>query len=351
MGGTYSSSGGGGQVQTGRRPDDADSQQSLPEASQEDEVDEAYQEFVEDSGITEQQGEKISKRRDVIEDAVRHGLAVEDSQLIGSFTRNTVTGPLTEDTDADVMLVLDADEHQEWVEQEEGPRNCLRAVKRRIQNDPRFSETEVEIDQNVVRVKYHDSTVEVVPAFRYSEVPGAEHPKQNPSIFDDASDGYAIPDTHDSPSWTGTNPRAYKQRFEARDQAHGGKVSGLSRSMKKWAENSGTPVRGYAMEVMVYNYFEEKARTGEPVPDSYEALTRDFVETLPSRVKHDTEEPIYGESVDSGMNSKQKQEAARRASELRDKLREARRLKEQGRPQEAKKKLKDAFGEGFSQNE
>lgn len=348
MGGTYSSSGGGGQVQTNRRPDEADSQQSLPEAHREDEVDEAYRDFMEDSGITEQQGEKVSRRRDIIEDAVRDDLAVEDSQLIGSFTRDTVTGPLTEDTDADVMLVLDADEHREWVEQEDGPRNCLRAVKRRIRNDPRFSRTDVEIDQNVVRVKYCDSTIEVVPAFRYNKVPNAEHPKKNPSIFDDANDGYAIPDTHGSPSWTGTNPRAYKERFEARDQTHDGKVSGLSRSMKKWAENNGIPIRGYTMEMMVYNYFEEKARTGEPVPDNYESLTRDFVDSLPSRMAQDTREPIYDEAVDSDMDPEEKQEASQRASELRDKLQKARRLKEQGRTEEAKKKLKDAFGEGFS---
>lgn len=351
MGKTYSSSSDGGAVQTGRRPEGEGVREGLGRFQENDKVDEAYDEFVEESGITDQQGERISDRRDVIEEILREDMGVEESQLIGSFTRDTVTGPLTEDTDADVMIVLDTDRHRQWVKQENGPRNCLRAVKRRIKNDPQFSDTDVEIDRNVVKVKYHDSTLEVVPAFRYSEVPGAEHPKENPSIFDDAIDGYAIPDTHDNPSWRGTNPRAYKQRFEARDDANDGKVSGLSRAMKTWAENSGTPVRGYTMEVMVYNYFEKKAQTGEPVPDSYEALTRDFVETLPRRAKQDTEEPIYGESVDSGMSPDQKQETARRASELRDKLREARRLKEQGRTGEAKKKLKDAFGEGFSQNE
>lgn len=347
MGGTHSRSGGSA-VQTGRRPEPEEGQQSFSVVQDKDEVDEAYDEFVEESGITERQGEKFSDRRDVIEDAITDGLVVVDSQLIGSFTRGTVTGPLTEDTDADVMIVLDAKEHQEWVEQDNGPRNCLRAVKRRIENDPRFSETDVEIDRNVVKVKYSDSTIEVVPAFRYSEVSGAEHPKEDSSLTDDASDGYAIPDTHDDPSWTGTNPRAYKQRFEARDRVHGGKVSGLSRSMKTWVENSDVPVRGYTMEVMVYNYFEEKAKTGEPVPDSHEELTRDFVESLPSRVKQDTEEPIYGEEVDGDVSSSEKRKASRRAKELRNKLREARKLKEQGRTEEAKQKLNNAFGEGFN---
>lgn len=349
MGSIYSPNTGGGGTQPGRRSDDSGTQQVIDDVfgDNKDEVDEAYDEFVDESGITEPQGETISDRRDVIEDILREDMTVEDSQLIGSFTRDTVVGPLDRDTDADVMIVLDANEHRQWIEQENGPRNCLRAVKRRIENDPRFSQTEVKIDRNVVQVKYHDSTVEVVPAFRYSQVPGAEHPKENPSIFEDASDGYAVPDTHDS-TWRGTNPRKYKQRFEARNQAYNGKVSGLTRSMKKWADNNNVPVRGYTMEMMVYNYFEDKAKTGEPVPDSHESLTRDFVEDLPSRVKQDTREPIYDEVVDNDMSTEDKQRTSQRASKLRDKLREAHRLKEQGRTEEAKEKLNDAFGEGFN---
>lgn len=344
MGGHKSNSGGSGGVQTGREPN----QESLDLFDQTDEVDEAYEDFVDESGITERQGEKISDRRDTIEDILREDLEVEDSQLIGSFTRDTVTGPLTEDTDADVMIVLDADEHREWTQQENGPENCLRAIKRRIQNDPSFSETEVEIDRNVVKIKYHDSTVEVVPAFDYNEVPRAEHPKQNPSVFDDASDGYVIPDTHDDPSWTGTNPRAYKQQFEARDQANNGKVSDLARSMKKWADNNDVPVRGYTMEMMVYNYFDEKAKTGDPVPDTPESLTREFAEGLPSRMKQETKEPIYDEAVDRGMSTEQKREASQRAAEFRDKLQRAHRLKQQGNAQKAKEMLNSAFQEDFN---
>jgi len=349
MGRTHSPDTGGGGVQPGRRPDSAGVQQGLSDifGQDDDEVDEAYQEFVEENGVTDRQGIIISERRDVIEDILREHMDVEDSQLIGSFTRDTVVGPLTQDTDADVMFVLNASEHRQWIEQENGPRNCLRAIKRRIENDSRFSQTEVMIDQNVVQVQYHDSTLEVVPAFRYGEVPRAEHPNGNASPFDRVDDGYAIPDTHDS-TWRGTNPRAYKQRFEARDQANDGKVSDLARSMKTWAENNDVPVRGYTMEIMVYNYFEKKARTGEPVPDSHEPLTRDFVDSLPDRMQTDTKEPIYDETVDSGVSADQKEEASQRAMELRSKLREARRLKQQGRTEEAKEKPRDAFGEGFN---
>lgn len=312
-----------------------------------DDVDQAYREFADDSGLTDRQGKTISDRRDVLEEALREDLAVRDSRLIGSFTRRTVTGPMKRDTDADMMVVLDAQQHRQWIEQENGPQNCLRAIKRRIQNDSRFSETDVEIDQNAVQVKYHDSTIEIVPAFRYSEVPQAEHPREGLNLFNDASDGYAIPDTHGQESWVGTNPREYKQRFDARNEAHNGHVAGLARTMKKWSENNEVPTGGYPMEVMVYNYFAEKAKTGDPVPDSYHDLAREFMHSLPQRIRGTPREPIYGGAVDKGWSHDDREEAAEKAKRAAQKLEEAKELKEQGRTEAAKRKLRETYGEGF----
>ncbi|POG54429.1 nucleotidyltransferase [Haloferax marisrubri] len=275
-------------------------------------------------------------------------MGIEDSRLIGSFTRGTMTGPLKQDSDADVMVVLDADKHRDWIEQENGPTNALRAIKRRIENDPRFSQTEVRVDQNVVQVKYHDSTIEIAPAFRYSEVPHADHPRDGFNLFNDASDGYAIPDTHGQQSWQGTNPREYKQMFEARDQAHNGRVSGLTRAMKTWADRNNVPVRSYHMETMVYNYFEEKARRGEPVPSSYNELTREFMRTLPNRVHGKAKEPVYNESVDKGMGQEDRNAAAKKAKKASEKLEEAKRLKDQGKTEEAMEKLKEVHGKDFN---
>jgi hypothetical protein len=345
MGGKY---GGAAEVQPDRKPDNVDLTPSLDDWGEDEDVDSAYEEFVESTRITEIQGKRISDRKDVLEEILREEMGIEGSRLIGSFTRDTMTGPLREDSDADVMMVLDANKHRQWIEQENGPRNCLNAIKRKIQDDPRFSDTDVEVDRNAVKVKYHDSTVEIVPAFRYRDVPGAEHPKENPGLFESANDGYAIPDTYGNQSWVGTNPRQYKQQFEARDEANGGKVSGLTRSMKKWAENNDVPVRSYTMEIMVYNYFKEKARTGQPVPKSHEAVTRDFVQSLPDRVKSETREPVYDEQVDRGMSDEDKQNASDKATRLQNQLEEAKRLKERGESEKAKRKLREAYGEGFN---
>jgi hypothetical protein len=322
-------------------------QQTISDSEGKD-VEDCYQDHVEEAGITDRQAKTISDRRDVLVDILSEDMEIEDSQLIGSYTRGTMVGPLKQDSDADVMVVLDAEEHRQWIEQENGPRNCLNAIKRRIKNNPRFSDTEVQVNQNVVQVKYHDSTIEIAPAFRYNEVPHADHPTRGFDLFNDASDGYAIPDTHGRQSWQGTNPRKYKQMFEARDQSHNGKVSGLTRAMKKWSENNNVPVRSYHMETMVYNYFEEKARRGEPVPDSYENLTRDFVETLPDRVQGTTKEPVYDEAVDEGMSRSEKQEAAKKAAQARQKLKEAQRLKKAGKTEEAKQKLREVHRDDFN---
>jgi len=322
--------------------------ETISESEGGDDIEDSYQDHVEESGITNRQGKTISQRRDVLVEILEGDMEIRDSQLIGSYTRNTMVGPLTQDSDADVMIVLDARKHREWIEQENGPRNCLNAIKRRIENDPRFSDTEFKVDQNVVQVKYHDSTIEIAPAFRYSEVPHADHPSGESDLVNDASDGYAIPDTHGKQSWMGTNPREYKNRFEARDQAHNGKLSGLTRQMKKWAERNDVPVRSFHMETMVYNYFAEKARTGEPVPDNYSDLTRDFVDTLPNRIRTRTEEPVYGERVDQGMSRSQKREAQSKAKQMRGKINEAERLREQGKTEEAKKKLKEVHGDEFN---
>lgn len=317
-------------------------------ATGQDEVEQSYEDHVEETGITDRQAETISDRRDVLVGILQEDMAVEDSQLIGSYTRGTMTGPLKQDSDADVMILLDAEEHRQWINQENGPRNCLNAIKRRIQNDPRFSETEVTVDQNVIQVKYHDATIEIAPAFRYNEIPDADHPRGLFGVFTDASDGYAIPDTHGQQSWQGTNPRRYKQMFEARDNAHDGKVSDLTRTMKKWADTNNVPVRSYHMETMVYNYFEEKAECGEPVPETYEELTREFVQTLPDRVQRRAKEPVYDEAVDKGMDRRDRQKAAAKAEQTRKKLAEAKRLKDQGKTAAAKDKLQDVHGDEFS---
>lgn len=306
-----------------------------------DEVDEKCEQIAESTGITDNQFRTLADRSEGIEEILKENLEVVDSAMIGSTTRDTVTGPIGPETDADMMVQLDPSEHSSWIEKERGPENCLRAVKRQLAQDPRFSDTDIEIDQNAVRVNYTDSCIEVVPAFKYSDVPHADQPDSVDSEI--ANDGYAIPDTHDQQSWQGTNPRAYKQRFEARDSARNGKVSSLSRMVKLWKDSNEVPIRGYTAEVMVYNYFAEKAESGEPVPDTHYDLTQEFMQEMPNRINGKIEEPIYGESLNADRTPEQRQEAAEKAKTAASKLSEVDDYKKKRDTEAAIKELQNLF--------
>lgn len=311
-------------------------------------IDQYYENHSEKVDITDKQKKTISDRRDRIISILEENLEVKESSLMGSFTRGTMTGPIDENSDADILVVLDPETHSDWAEQESGPRNALNAIKRHISKKPQFSDTPVNVRRNVVQVKYSDVTIEIAPAFDYNEVPHADNPNGGIfGIFKDASDGYAIPDTHGGQSWQGTNPRKYKKMFQARDRTHDGRLSELTRAMKKWKDEKGLPVRSYHMEIMVYNYFEDKAQSGEKVPDSYEELTLEFMDELSVRVKESAKEPVYNESVDSGVSRKERKEVSKQAKEAKKKLDEAQELRKSGKEDEAKEKLKDVHGESF----
>lgn len=312
-------------------------------------IDSSYRDYSQEVDITNRQKKTISERRDNIINILEENLDIKESSLMGSFTRGTMTGPIDENSDADILLVLDSETHGDWAEQEKGPRNALNAIKRNILNKPQFSDTPVNIRRNVVQVKYSDVTVEVAPAFDYDQVPHADSPKGGLfGIFQDTSDGYAIPDTHGEQSWQGTNPRKYKKMFQATDRTHDGRLSDLTRTMKKWKDEEDLPVRSYHMEIMVYNYFEDKAKTGDNVPESYEELTQEFMDELSVRIKEPAKEPVYGESVDKGTSDKERKEVSKEAEKAKNKLDEAQELRKAGKEEEAKEKLKEVHGSGFN---
>jgi hypothetical protein len=59
------------------------------------------------------------------------------------------------------------------------------------------------------------------------------------------------------------------------------------------------------------------------------------------------EEPVYGENVSSGMSRSERRQAAKKAGEMQEKLEEAKQLKEAGKTEEAKEKLREVHGDKF----
>ena len=290
-----------------------------------DEKQTSLDDYADEVDITDRQGETIDERRQRLEDVLDEELDVEDSYQIGSHTRGTMVGPMDEDSDTDVMIVLDEQKHGQWVNSENGAKNCLEAVKRALER--RYPNSDVSIDRNVVAVNFHDFTVEVAPAFR-------------------SGGGYVIPDTYSGGrSWVHTNPRQYKNQFDAVNQARGGRLQKVARVAKKFNENNGSPVSSYHMEVMAYHH----VRTHPDKTASTEELVEGFFEQLPRRISNGTREPVYGERIDSNMDPDTRREAIQTAREAREHVRRASRLRRQGNTDAADEAYGDAIGDEVDQ--
>jgi hypothetical protein len=140
-----------------------------------------------------------------------------------------------------------------------------------------------------------------------------------------------------------TNPRQYKNQFRATNNARGGRVEKLARVAKEYNDRNGQPVSSYHMEVMAYHY----ARS-QPKDQPVDKLVDGFFERLPSKVSNGTREPVYGDRIDKGMSWKQKREAVKKSKEARKHIRRAKKLKEEGRTEEAKEKYRKVLGEDFA---
>lgn len=282
-------------------------------------------EYADDVSPTTRQGRTIDQRRERLEQILEDKLDIVESHQFGSFTRDTMVRPLDEESDTDVMFVLDEGSHGQWAQTENGARNCLQAVKRALEK--RYPNSDVSIDRNVVAVQFHDFTVEVAPAFR------------------DSGGGYRIPDTYSSGrSWVRTDPRGYKQRFDAVNEARNGNLKRVARVAKKFRQNHNVPVSSYHMEVMAYQYVHNH-------PDkqaSTEELVEGFFKQLPQRLSQGTRDPVNRDRVDENMDRTSRREAIKTARKAREKMQRAKNHRQEGNPEEADKEYSEALGEEVS---
>jgi hypothetical protein len=350
--------GGVGAASGGRRPG---SQQQLGSDSDSDstretdeEIEESHQEHAESATITDRQGRKMQDRKETVVGHLEDdGFHVKESTIYGSVLQDTATRPLDNQTDVDVLVVLDEEEHGEWAKDGKGTKNALRAVKRTLQK--KYPNQEVYIDRSVVAVEFSDFKVEVTPAFEYSAAHNPEEPGDratvggielpfHPGGRDDPNQGYVIPDTYGEESWTGTNPRKFQAMYDAVNENNNGRLQQVAVTAKKWNEKNGKPVSSFHMVNMAYRYFQEDA----PANASTTEHMHRFFRKLPEYMRSKTREPVYQERLDKGMSSEEKRKAAKKAYKAQEKLREAKKLQEQGKTEEAKEKYREVYGDDFN---
>lgn len=291
----------------------------------EQELEDDCEEYADDLEITEQQGEDVAERRDRLRQVLNDVFDIDEDHIFGSLTRGTLVGPLTAESDTDAMFVLDSDAHGDWLEQENGDRDCLRAIKRAIENNPNYAETEVSIDRNAVAVEFSDFTVDVVPAFS-------------------RGGDYVIPDTYEGgQSWVRTNPRQYKQQFEATNEAHNGNLAKLARMAKAYNKDCNTSVSSYHAELMAYDYVRSRPNADAPL----DTLVNGFFQDLPRRLSSGVHDPATGQRVDSGLSSDDRLSAIDSARTAREQINRARQLTRKGELEGAREAYRDILGDNF----
>ena len=308
--------------------DDPDRQRSLDDyerSDSEQEIEDDCEDYADNHEITDQQGEDVADRRDRLREVLDDALDIDEEHIFGSLTRETLVGPLTPESDTDAMFVLDPDTHGDWLDQVNGDRDCLRAIKRAIENNPNYAETDVSIDRNAVAVEFSDFTVDVVPAFS-------------------RGGDYVIPDTYEGgESWVRTNPRQYKQQFEATNKAYNGNLAKLARMAKAYNEDCNTSVSSYHAELMAYDYVRSRPNTDTPL----DTLLNGFFENLPNRLSSGVHDPATSQRVDAGLSTDDRLDAIEAAQTARDRIRQARQSTLNGDLDKAREAYRDVLGDHF----
>ncbi|MFB6185517.1 MAG: hypothetical protein ABEI86_01445, partial [Halobacteriaceae archaeon] len=106
---------------------------------------------------------------------------------------------------------------------------------------------------------------------------------------------------------------------------------------------NGKPVSSFHMVNMAYKYFQDEALANA---STTEYMHR-FFRRLPDYMQSETREPVYQERLDKGLSSEEKRQAAKKAYNAQEKLREAKELQEQGKTEEAKEKYREVYGDDF----
>lgn len=349
--------GGAAAASGGRRPGSqqrlgSDSDSDSPREAAE-KIEESHEEHAENATITERQGQKMEERKETVVDHLEDdGFHVKEDSIYGSVLQDTATRPLDCETDVDILVVLDEEEHGEWAKDGKGTRNALRAVKRTLQK--KYPNHEVYIDRSVVAVEFSDFKVEVTPAFDYSAAHDPEEPGDpatvggielpfHPGGRDDPNQGYVIPDTYGEKSWRGTDPRKFQSIYNTANENYNGKLKQVAVTAKKWNEKNGKPVSSFHMVNMAYRYFQEDA----PADASTTEHMHRFFRQLPDYMQSETREPVYQERLDKGMSREEEREAAKKAYNAQEKLRGAKELQEQGKTEKAKEKYREVYGDDF----
>ncbi|MGW5524624.1 nucleotide-binding domain-containing protein [Gordonia sp. NPDC003950] len=213
----------------------------------------------------------IAARRDEITKALNKDFRSKDActdykLMVGSFGRHTAIKGIS---DLDMVYILPPALRPDY-NSETGPRRMLERVRDDLK--ARYPNTEVRVDQCVVRVKFTSNAFkfEVQPAF----------------ANDDGSFDY--PDTK-SETWKVTKPRQEIAATKDCNNRTSTNMRHLARMARAWKNANGVNMGGLLIDTLVYNFFAQTEEYDSAGTGTFDTMARDFFAFL----KDEPEQAYY----------------------------------------------------------
>jgi len=189
----------------------------------------ALQQFRSNLEITDLQETTVSTRQQSVRAAVARDLAVLDSFLTGSYSRNTLIAPL-KDADIDIFVILDPQYYWHYNGQNGGQRGLLDLVKS-VLRKTYPSTPDISRNGQAVTIRFTDFDVDVVPGFNRE------------------GGGYLIPNTIGQ-TWIETDPKKHVVIMADSNRWHEGNLVPLVKMLKGWNRSKGSFFQSFHLEVM-----------------------------------------------------------------------------------------------------
>jgi Second Messenger Oligonucleotide or Dinucleotide Synthetase domain len=235
----------------------------------------AFGEYASNLELRDRQQSLVAQRRANVVSVLRRRLSLhtEESKVIGSWDRHTVTRFLSEG-DVDVMVILDHYSHQHW-DTSGGTISALDRFKAIL--DDAYTTTPKRRDRNCITMHFNEFRLDVVPAFKNVGY-------------------YRIPDSVRR-QWVRTDPFTFAQRLTRVNTIMDGAFVPLIKMVKGWNREVGWPIRSFHLECLLYDHFSRYAKAF-----TYPFMLKMFFETLPINLAVACYDPVEGDRVDTYLD-------------------------------------------------
>lgn len=239
-------------------------------------IKQSFREFSSNLEITDRQTELVSERRKNVVAALRRELSLhpEESKLIGSYARHTLTRYLSEG-DVDVMVILHYSDNKDWYT----PEGTIRALDRfRTILNAAYPRTDKRRDRNCITMKFSEFRLDVVPAFRWE------------------GGYYKIPDSIRK-EWVPTDPFKFADAITGVNKTMGDSFVPLIKMVKAWNREVGWLIRSFHLECLMYNRYHTYNQGY-----TYPLMLKFFSEDLPGYLAGACYDPIMQDRVDTYLD-------------------------------------------------